>query len=146
MVVSGLVILAFVIYHLLHFTALLPAVNGTVDFNSLHTALPDGTKTHDVYAMMVRGFQVWWVAAFYLVAQALLFMHLGHGLSAMFQSLGFRDHVWWPRITGFAKVASLLIFLGYASIPLAVLGGLGKDYVNKAAKTALVEAAAKEAK
>jgi hypothetical protein len=43
-------------------------------------------------------------------------------------------------------VASLLIFLGYASIPLAVLGGLGKDYVNKAAKTALVEAAAKEAK
>ncbi len=146
MVVSGLVILAFVIYHLLHFTALVPAVNGTVDFNFLYTTLPDGTKTHDVYAMMIRGFQVWWVAAFYLVAQALLFMHLGHGLSAMFQSLGFRDHVWWPRITGFAQVASILIFLGYASIPLAVLvGGMGKDYVNKAAKTALVEAAAKEA-
>ena len=147
MVVSGLVILAFVIYHLLHFTALLPAVNGTVDFKSLQTMLPDGTPTPDVYAMMIRGFQVWWVAAFYLVAQGLLFMHLSHGLAAMFQSLGFRNHVWWPRISLLAKVASIAIFLGYASIPLAIfVGGLGKDYVNTAAKTALVEAAAKEAK
>jgi succinate dehydrogenase / fumarate reductase cytochrome b subunit len=147
MLVSGLVILAFVVYHLLHFTALQPGVNGTVDFNSLFTTLPDGTKTHDVYAMMIRGFQVWWVALFYLVAQGLLFAHLGHGLSAMFQSLGFRNHVWWPRITGFAKVASIAVFLGYASIPVAVLfGGLGKDYVNKAAATARIETAAKEAK
>jgi succinate dehydrogenase / fumarate reductase cytochrome b subunit len=147
MLVSGLVILAFVIYHLLHFTALLPGLNGTVDFKSLHTTLPDGTKTHDVYAMMIRGFQVWWVAAFYLIAQGLLFAHLSHGLSALFQSLGLRNHVWWPRITGFANVASILIFLGYASIPLAVLvGGMGRDYVNKVAQTTHVEAAAKEAK
>ncbi len=147
MVVTGLVILAFVIYHLLHFTARMPGINGYGDFTQLKTELKGIGTVPDVYAMMILGFKVWWVSAFYLVAQGLLFLHLGHGLSSMFQSLGLRNHVWWPRITTFAQVASILIFLGYASIPLAVLvGGLGNDYVNKAAKTALVEAVAKEAK
>jgi len=80
--------------------------------------------------MMVLGFQKVWVSVFYLIAQALLFIHLGHGLSSMFQSLGLRNHVWWPRISCFAKVASLVIFLGYASIPVAVLAGLGGEHVK----------------
>lgn len=132
MLVSGLVILAFVIYHLAHFTALLPAINGVGDFRQLETTLPNGIRTHDVYSMMVLGFGVWWVALFYLIAQGLLFMHLSHGLSSMFQSLGWRNHTWWPRITLFAKVASVALFLGYASIPVAILGGLGKDTAAKA--------------
>jgi succinate dehydrogenase / fumarate reductase cytochrome b subunit len=139
MLVSGLVILAFVIYHLLHFTALLPGVNGVGDFRNLETALRDGTKSHDVYAMMILGFQVWWVSLFYLFAQALLFMHLSHGLASMFQSLGWRTHAWWPRVTLFARVVSVALFLGYASIPVAVLAGLGKSYTEKV-KLAVVQA------
>lgn len=147
MVVSGLVILAFVIYHLLHFTVRLPGINGYGDFTQLKAQLPGVGTVPDVYAMTVIGFKVWWVSAFYLIAQALLFLHLGHGLSAMFQSLGFRNHVWWPRITAFAKVTSLAIFLGYSSIPLGVLvGGVGSDYVKQVTKAATAEAAAKEAK
>jgi len=132
MLQSGLVILAFVIYHLLHFTALMPGVNGVGDFRGLETTLASGVQVHDVYAMMVLGFGVWWVSLFYLIAQALLFMHLSHGLSSMFQSLGFRNHVWWPRIRNLARVASLALFLGYASIPVSILAGMGKDYVAKA--------------
>lgn len=135
MPVSGLVILAFVVYHLLHFTALRSGINGTIDFSRLTTTL-HGETVPDVYAMMVLGFQVWWVALFYLVAQALLFAHLGHGVSAMFQSLGLRNHVWWPRIALLARVASVAIFLGYASIPVAVLGGLGSEYAGKARQRA----------
>jgi len=132
MLVSGLVILAFVIYHLAHFTALLPGVNGVGDFRKLEVTLPGGVKTHDVYAMMVLGFQVWWVVLFYLVAMTLLFMHLGHGVASMFQSLGFRNHVWWPRIEAFAKVASLVVFVGYASIPIAIFTRMvGADYAEK---------------
>ncbi len=127
MLQSGLVILAFVVYHLAHFTALLPGINGVGNFHRLETTLPNGIRTHDVYAMVVLGFGVWWVSLFYLIAQALLFLHLSHGLSAMFQSLGLRNHNWWPRVTLFAKVASLALFIGYASIPLAVLAGLGRD-------------------
>jgi len=131
MPVSGLVILTFVVYHLLHFTALKSGINGTVDFNRLTTTLHD-ERVADVYATMVLGFQVWWVALFYLVAQTLLFVHLGHGVAAMFQSLGLRDHVWWPRIVLLSRVVTVAIFLGYASIPVAVLGGLGSEYAGKA--------------
>ena len=138
MLVSGLVILAFVVYHLLHYTAQLPALNGGLDVRSLTARLADGTQVQDVYAMMVHGFQKGWVSLFYLIAQALLFVHLGHGLSSMFQSLGLRNHVWWPRISWFARVASFVIFLGYASIPVAVLAGLGGDHVKNAQAPARV--------
>src|SRR6185436_101694 len=97
MLASGLIILAFVVYHLAHFTALLPGINGVGDFSKL-TTVWHGEQVADVYAMMILGFQVWWVVLFYLVALGLLFMHLGHGVSAMFQSLGFRNHLWWPRL------------------------------------------------
>jgi succinate dehydrogenase / fumarate reductase cytochrome b subunit len=141
MLVTGLVIMAFVVYHLLHYTVQLPAVNGGFDFRSLTTRLADGTQVQDVYAMMVHGFQVGWVSLFYLIAQALLFIHLGHGLSSMFQSLGLRNHVWGPRIAAFAQVASFAVFLGYASIPVAVLTGMGGDYVKnlKKAPTTTIE-------
>lgn len=142
MLMSGIVILAFVIYHLLHFTAQQPGINGVGDFSKLRTTL-NGEPVADVYAMMILGFQVWWVALFYLFAQALLFMHLGHGLASLFQSLGLRNHVWWPRVTLLARVLSVAIFLGYASIPVAVMGGLGQAHAEKAkAQLAATEAAA----
>ena len=145
MAISGSVILAFIVYHLLHFTALNPAVNGVGDFSRLTTDL-HGEVVPDVYAMMVLGFQVWWVAAFYLLAQALLFMHLSHGLAAMFQSLGLRNHVWWPRVQVLAKVVSLALFLGYASIPVGILAGVGsKHALDAKAKARLGGAAAASA-
>lgn len=131
MLVSGLVIAAFVVYHLAHFTVLLPGVNGVGDFSKLKTTL-HGEEVPDVYAMMVLGFQVWWVVLFYLVAQALLFMHLSHGVAAMFQSLGLRNHVWGPRVQCFAKFVSIAIFIGYAAIPAAIfMRVVGHDYVEK---------------
>ena len=151
MLVSGLVIAAFVVYHLAHFTALLPGINGVGDFRKLTTVL-HGETVPDVYATMVLGFQVWWVVLFYLVAQALLFMHLGHGVASMFQSLGFRNHVWWPRIQLLAKVTSIAIFIGYAAIAvgLFIRVGIDSDYVKnkeREAKAPVVTApAGKEAK
>ena len=130
--VSGLVILAFIVYHLAHFTVLMPGINGVGDFTKIKTVL-HGETVADVYGMMILGFQVWWVVLFYLVAQGLLFMHLGHGLAAMFQSLGFRNHVWWPRVQGFAKLASVAIFAGYAIIPIGIyMRVVGYDYAEKA--------------
>ncbi len=149
--VSGLVILAFIIYHLAHFTVLLPGINGVGDFSKLKTEL-HGAEVRDVYAMMILGFQVWWVSLFYLVAQALLFIHLGHGLASVFQTFGLRNHVWWPRIRCFAQAASIAIFVGYAVIPISIyLRVIGSDYAEgkKAEITALAPikaAPAKEAK
>ncbi len=144
MLVSGLVIAAFIVYHLAHFTALLPGINGVGDFSKLKTVI-HGEEVRDVYGIMILGFQVWWVAAFYIVAQALLFIHLSHGLAAMFQSFGLRDHVWWPRIQLFAKAASIAIFIGYAAIPATIyLRAVGADYAEKV-KYSIVEPAASAA-
>jgi succinate dehydrogenase / fumarate reductase cytochrome b subunit len=131
MLMSGLVILAFIIYHLAHFTIRLPGINGVGDFTKLTTVL-HGETVADVYAMMILGFQVWWVTAFYLVAQALLFIHLGHGISSACQSFGLRNHIWWPRIQFVAKALSTAIFIGYAIIPVSIyLRVVGADYAEK---------------
>jgi succinate dehydrogenase / fumarate reductase cytochrome b subunit len=129
MLMSGLVILAFIVYHLAHFTVLLKAVNGVGDFTQLEFTLPGGVVTHDVYGMMILGFQVWWVVLFYLIAMGLLFAHLGHGLASMFQTLGLRNHVWWPRVQCLAKAVSIAIFVGYAIIPISIYTRIvGREY------------------
>jgi succinate dehydrogenase / fumarate reductase cytochrome b subunit len=126
MLMSGLIILTFIIYHLLHFTVQTKAINLTgTDFTTLH----DAEGRHDVFGMMVRGFRNPYVTGFYILGMTLLFMHLSHGLSAMFQSLGWKSHSYAALIAKFAQVASWLIFLGYISIPIAILCGYGSNQV-----------------
>jgi succinate dehydrogenase cytochrome b subunit len=123
MLMSGVIIAAFVLYHLLHFTVQVKALNlQGKDFK----ALQDAMGRHDVYRMVVLGFSNKLVSGFYVVAMGLLCLHLSHGVSAMFQSMGWRPCC--PRfLDRSAQVAAALIFLGYVSIPIAVLVfGLGK--------------------
>jgi len=107
------------------------------------------TGHHDVFAMVVYGFsaQVWYVSLFYIVAVGCLALHLSHGISAMFQSLGLRNHTWWPAISQGAKIWAVILFLGYAVVPGAVLAGFGKSYLEKVKATApATTAPAQEAK
>ncbi len=134
MIWSGLVVASFIVYHLLHYTLTLPQVNGyqvftgqSMDFDGL---VEPKTGYHDIFAMIVLGFRIPVVSGFYLLSVGLLSIHLGHGVASMFQSLGLRSHVWWPRIATSARVLSVVIFLGYAAIPVSVLLGRGSDYVN----------------
>lgn len=126
MIWSGLIILAFIIYHLLHFTAEVQAVNLT---GKNFKDLVDANGRHDIFAMMVIGFEKPAVAAFYIFAMFLLFAHLSHGLGAMFNSLGWKSPAYKGLIEKFAKVVSWLIFLGYITIPIAIQLGYGKSYL-----------------
>jgi succinate dehydrogenase / fumarate reductase, cytochrome b subunit len=132
MLMSGIIIATFIVYHLLHYTVQVPAINFTgQDFRVLHEPLRDGTERHDVFAMMVLGFRNPYVSVFYLVGVGLLCLHLSHGIRAMFQSLGFKNWQWGPLIDRAAPVMAWVLFLGYASIPLAVLLGLvGKEVIR----------------
>lgn len=115
MALSGVIILFYVIGHLLHFTLgiILPQ----------YASLVDSQGRHDVYSMLVHGFQVRPVAIAYIFCLALLWSHLSHGISSVFQTLGFNH----PRYTACVKRLgpglSALIILGYISIPLAVMLG-----------------------
>src|SRR5688572_28655473 len=68
MLMSGLIIAAFIIYHLLHFTVLAPVSGTGVDFAALH----DEKGRHDVYRMMILGFRHPVVSVFYIVGMVLL--------------------------------------------------------------------------
>ncbi len=120
MIISGLIIAAFVAYHLLHFTAQVPGINLTgQDFR----VLEDAKARHDIYRMMVVGFKQPLVSAFYILGIGLLCLHLSHGASSLFQSLGWNNRFYGKILDWLALIAAILLFVGYCSIPLAVLTG-----------------------
>jgi len=57
----------------------------------------------------------------YTLSMALLCLHLSHGVSSLFQSLGLKNKYYGRHIDRFAKAAALIIFLGNCSIPVAIL-------------------------
>jgi succinate dehydrogenase / fumarate reductase cytochrome b subunit len=124
MLMSGLIVLVFIIYHLLHFTAQVQYINLT---GQSFTTFMDPEKRHDIFKMMVVGFSNGWVSAFYILGMALLCLHLSHGVSSMFQSIGWKNETYRPILDKGARILAVLIFLGYTSIPVAILLGYGKE-------------------
>src|ERR1044071_585120 len=116
MVMSGLIVFVFIVYHIAHFT-----VRVTDPRFVLLKADPLGH--YDVYSMMVYGFQNYYVSAFYVIGLFLLALHLSHGSSSFFQSLGFNDKKLTPRLAFGGRIFAWLLFLGYTSIPVAILLG-----------------------
>jgi len=118
MMMSGIIVAVFIVYHLLHYTVMVQAVNfAGRDFHTL----TDSEHRHDIYRMMVIGFQQPAVSLFYIIGVFLLCLHLSHGMSAMFQSLGWKNQGYGPCLDRAAKWAAALIFLGYVSIPISIL-------------------------
>ena len=119
MVMSGLIVLVFIIYHLAHFT-----------FRKTDPRFPllklDPLNRYDVYSMMVYGFQNYFVSGFYILGLFLLALHLSHGSSSLFQSLGLNNKTLTPRLAFGGRVFAWLLFVGYISIPVAILLGLVK--------------------
>ena len=127
MLMGGSVVFVFIIYHLLHYTVQVRYINFTgqsfIDFE-------DPQKRHDIFKMMVVGFSNFWVSAFYIIGIAFLCLHLSHGASSMFQSLGWKNETYRPFLDKMARVVAVLIFIGYISIPLAVKLGFGKEVLK----------------
>lgn len=126
MLVSGLIVATFVTYHILHLSAQIPELNLTgEDFSG--QAFKDLQQRHDVFKLMVVGFRQPMVSLFYVLGTGLLALHLSHGLRAMFQSVGI-TFKFWPALTQvLAKAVGWFVFLGYSSMPVAVLFGYGKE-------------------
>ncbi len=149
---TGFILFFFIIFHLMHFTiqnvhpefkdleVRLEGVSGShgslesrtiwgvYDKLSAHGEFPESEAlaVHDVYSMVAIGFSptYWYVSVFYIISMGLLCYHLMHGISSMFQSLGLRNAIWRVRLDRIALVISLVVFVGFASIPVACLTGL----------------------
>jgi succinate dehydrogenase / fumarate reductase cytochrome b subunit len=119
--VGGFIVLAFIVYHLLHFTV------GTVHSGGYQPCdTIDGVFTCYAYENVISGFSNPLIGIFYIVAQVFLGMHLTHGVWSMTRTLGQGN----PRFDGFArKVAigiGLAITIGNSAIPLYVMMGCFK--------------------
>jgi succinate dehydrogenase / fumarate reductase cytochrome b subunit len=136
---SGLILFAFILFHIAHFTARnVPTMHyneeGVIEPNMVplvkhgEVVIENGHEvmTFNVNDMMIDGFQVWWVSAFYVIATGLLCMHLTHGVSSMFQTVGLRNAVWRKRLDRIALLYGWVIFLGFAIIPISSMAGLLK--------------------
>lgn len=133
MLVGGSIVFVFIVYHLLHYTAEVQYLNFTgQNFAAFMEKLPGQVpaERHDIYKMMVVGFSKPLVSGFYVLGLALLSLHLSHGASSMFQSLGWKNDAYRPFLDKAAQVVAVLIFVGYTSIPVAILCGFGKEALN----------------
>ena len=116
MIWTGLIILLFVIYHLLHYTARVT----NPDYQNLF----DAAGRFDVYTMVILGFSNYLISGFYIVAVGLLSYHLSHGVASMFQTLGFNTPIWQQRLKAIAWFFTIFLFLGYAAVPAGVMAGI----------------------
>ncbi len=118
MIYSGAIIAIFIVFHILHYTTL-----SVFDYSMLYNYRLEGVgePVLNVYAMLYIGFSKWYVAVFYIVAVFLLCQHLGHGISSMFQSIGWRNQLWRRRLDRIALVIGWALFIGFAIIPAAVM-------------------------
>lgn len=142
---TGIVVLLFLLYHLAHFTLGVTHEahigGGTVSYRELEqtydpqtgkglpaeaTTAPSGLKAshrHDVYTMVIAGFRNPVIAGLYLAAMIALWLHLWHGVSSWFQSLGLGTAQENPLVAWAGPVVSTLVLIGNSSIVLAVLLG-----------------------
>lgn len=147
MLVTGIMIFAFVTYHLLHFTF---GVTNPEHFASRELkvqkafVLPGDlpaekikempadcfvqqnilTERHDVYKMVVLGFRNPFISLAYIVGVVLLGFHLSHAIKSCFHTLGVTGPKFTPWMERCSNIFSVIITLLYISIPITILLGL----------------------
>jgi succinate dehydrogenase cytochrome b subunit len=108
---SPVILIVFIVYHLLHLTG------GVVGFQ------PGQFRDLSVYHNVVAGFSVWYVSLFYIVAMAALCLHLDHGVWSLLQTLGWNNARTTSKLKTLSRVVALAVFVGFISVPVAVLAG-----------------------
>ena len=123
MIWSGLTILAFIIFHLLHYTVRVqPLLRSLAEYDQQ-------------WAMTIRGFQNPLVTIFYIISIGLLCSHLSHGVASIFQTLGLRTQKTAKLIGHLAKGYAAVIFIGFISIPIAItFFGFGEEEMEETVK------------
>lgn len=118
MIISGCTLFLFVIYHLLHFTLIVT--------NPEYSDLKDSQGRFDVYSMMILGFSNYLISGAYILSVFFLSLHVNHGVFSLFQTLGLNRSSWVSKLQLLGNLVAIVVFLGYISIPIAVMLGLIK--------------------
>lgn len=114
MILTGWVVVAFLLFHLAHFTG------GLV----LYEDLTDSMGRRDIYTNFVHSFQNPLVTITYLLAVVAVSLHLSHAVSSMFRTLGVAQGRFKEPLEKVGPVIAIVSGLGFAIVPLACLLGL----------------------
>ncbi len=131
---TGFVVLAFIAFHLAHFTLGGAQADTFKENLPRYTLVNDyyvagfpvvkaGAEVLDVHSMVIFGFQSTIVSGFYILAVGLLSFHLVHGADSMFQTLGWRSYKWAGALRRAVVLLCVVYFLGNLAIPASVLLG-----------------------
>lgn len=120
MIWSGAMIGAYLIYHLLHFTFQI------IDPATAAIGHPDAFGRPDVFTMVAISFRNLGIVSFYIVGIASLLLHLMHGIQSSFQTWGLNNDRTQPIFTKAGLALAVILFLGYAAIPVSIVMGILK--------------------
>jgi len=120
MIWTGLIIGAFLIYHLLQFTFQVT----NPDIASVRNL--DAFGRPDVFHMVVFSFQKAVVSSTYIVSLIALALHLTHGIQSSLQTLGLTNDMTFPLVVKSGKFVAVILFLGYVAIPVIIFIGVLK--------------------
>jgi len=121
MIFTGLIILTFLVYHLLHFTVQVT----NPEISASHLPL-DAAMRPDVFSMVVLSFQKVFISVIYIIAMVALFLHLSHGVSSWVQTLGWSTGPSQDKVTAIGKIVAIVYGLAYIAIPLFILARIVK--------------------
>ena len=111
MLVLGFIVLGGLLLHLFNFWAKMQLTELMGDHvNSLGTAPTDGA------ALIAYTFSKWYYVVLYLVWFAALWFHLTHGVWSMFQTAGWANDTWYPRLKCIANIVATIVFLCFAAV------------------------------
>jgi succinate dehydrogenase / fumarate reductase cytochrome b subunit len=120
MLLSGFSVLAFLVYHLLHFTFEVEAITPAFD----RDVMIDNENAKNVYEMVTKSFANPATVIAYVAFQAVLFLHLSHGVQSMAQTVGVHHARYTPMIKTVAFLVALAIAGGNVLLSLSVMLGL----------------------
>lgn len=118
MIYTGLLIAAYVLYHLAHFTW------GIAHCEYYHYV--DHLGRHDVYRMVVESFRQPLITILYVVAMVVTGFHLNHAISSAFQTLGINHPRYTPLIRSVGPLLGFVLVVGFLSVPLSIIFGFVK--------------------
>lgn len=108
MIWSGSIIFIFLVIHLRTFW---------VSFNFGHPL----ALSHNYYDIVVEAFQNPVYSGFYIIAMILMGFHLMHGFQSAFQTFGWNNKKYFPLIQKLGVIYTLIMVIGFASIPIYFL-------------------------
>ena len=111
MLVLGIIVILGLLLHLTHFWSKMQLVEL---LGQHHNNL--GLSPTDGAALIQYTFSKWYNVVLYLVWFAAIWFHLNHGVWSMFQTVGWANDTWLPRLKCIAKLVSTGIFLGFAVV------------------------------